>query len=210
LESPVHDGIVYVITCIVKTGAPASGTGAARTPDPRPGTAPPASAARVGGSAPPDTARLTANRADTAGYGASRPAPPPGYTTPPATDSAADQLPAPPREIATALFREFAGAVNTRAFTRITGAYSQPSDPEAVRLWQEFLIFVRDYTPRATVRSTTIDATTNPPTITASIDFRWAGDAGFDRTRPASFVGTGVPIPDGWQLRGVRLARKFW
>ena len=183
--------------------APASGAGAARTPDPRPATAPPASAG-------PDTARLTANRADTAGYVASRPAPPPGYTTPPATDSAADRLLAPSREIATALFREFAGAVNTRAFTRITGAYSQPSDPAAVRLWQEFLIFVRDYTPRATVRSTTVDATTNPPTITASIDFRWAGDAGFDRTRPATFVGIGVPIPDGWRLRGVRLAKKFW
>ena len=167
----------------------------------------------------PDTTRLAASRGDTAGrYDASRPAAPAtppaptsGYPAPAASrDSSADRLPAPPRDVASALFREFANAVNNRTFSRITGAYTQPSAPDEVKLWQDFLIFVRDYTPRAIVRSTAVDTTTNPPTITASIDFRWATDAGFDRTRSASFVGIGIPIPDGWQLRAVRLTKRFW
>jgi hypothetical protein len=122
----------------------------------------------------------------------------------------ADRSTGPTREIAAALFREFANTINTRTYSRITSAYTQPSDPAEVKLWQEFLVFVRDYTPRATARSATIDASTNPPTITASIDFRWSGDAGYDRSRQVTFVGYGVPIPDGWQLRGVRLSKKFW
>ena len=167
----------------------------------------------------PDTTRLSASRGDTAArYDASRPAAPatppaptPGNPAPAASpDSSADRLPAPSRDVASALFREFANAVNNRTFSRITGAYTQPSAPDEVKLWQDFLIFVRDYMPRAIVRSTAVDTTTTPPTITASIDFRWATDAGFDRTRSASFVGIGIPIPDGWQLRAVRLTKRFW
>ena len=92
----------------------------------------------------------------------------------------------------------------------MTHAYPQPTDPGEAKLWQEFLVFVRDYRPRATVRSTSVDPSTNPPTISATIDFRWASDAGFDRVRPASFTGIGIPIPEGWQLRGARLAKRFW
>ena len=211
-------------------GAPKTATATRGTASSRP-AATAGSAARVAANAPPpqptpptapparsDTSR-NANRSDTSGYAArsnttaTTPlAPPPsGYPAPtPARDSATDRLPAPSSEIAAALFREFANTINTRTYSRITSAYTQPSDPAEVRLWQEFLVFVRDYTPRATARSATIDASTNPPTITASIDFRWSGDAGYDRSRQVTFVGYGVPIPDGWQLRGVRLSKKFW
>jgi hypothetical protein len=163
-----------------------------------------------------DSSRLT--RADTAsGYGASRSAAPTYNAAPTSTPAApqppkdtADVIPVAPREIASALFKEFANAINARAYSRITSAFPQPSDPAAAKVWQDFLVFVRDYMPRATVRSTTVNDTSNPPTITAAIDFRWAGDAGFERTRSASFTGIGVPIPGGWQLRGARLAKKFW
>ena len=158
-----------------------------------------------------DSVRLT-NRLDTSGYGASRSA---AATSTPASaaagrDSASDKIPAAPREIASALFKEFANAVNARAYSRVTSAYPQPSDPAAARVWQDFLVFVRDYTPRATVRSTTVNESSDPPTITAAIDFRWTSDNGFDRMRTGTFVGIGVPIPGGWQLRGVRMAKKFW
>ena len=66
------------------------------------------------------------------------------------------------------LFRDFANVVNSRTYTRITAAYSQPSDAGDVKLWQEFLVFVRDYTPRATVRSVGVDSTTTPPVMTIS------------------------------------------
>jgi hypothetical protein len=112
--------------------------------------------------------------------------------------------------VANALFREFANVINSRTYSRITAAYSEPTDPAAVKLWQEFLVFVRDYTPRAVVRSVSIDSTTSPPTISAAIDFRWSTDAGFERVRPASFVGIGLPITDGWQLHRARLTKRFW
>lgn len=164
-----------------------------------------------------DSARLT-TRVDTgSGYGASRSAassaaPPPAAAAPsaPARDSTAYRIPPAPREIAAALFKEFANAVNAQSFSRITGAYTQPNDPAAVKLWQDFLLFVRDYTPRASVRSTTVNAATDPPTITATIDFRWSSDAGFERVRSGTFTGVGIPIPDGWQLHRVQLGKKFW
>ena len=71
-------------------------------------------------------------------------------------------------------------------------------------------MFVRDYTPRATVRSTTVNESSNPPTITATIDFRWSSDAGFERVRSGTFVGIGLPIPGGWQLHRVQLGKRFW
>ena len=167
----------------------------------------------------PDSMRLT-TRVDTgAGYPASRstpttpapaPAPPAASAPAAARDSAPDRIPPAPREIASALFKEFANAINARAYSRITGAYSQPNEPAEVGLWQGFLVFVRDYTPRATVRSTKVNASSNPPTITGTIDFRWSGDTGFERVRSATFVGIGVPIPGGWQLHRVRLAKRFW
>jgi hypothetical protein len=49
-----------------------------------------------------------------------------------------------------------------------------------------------------------------PPTIIATIDFRWAGDSGFERVRSGTFTGIGVPIPGGWQLRRAELGKKFW
>jgi hypothetical protein len=127
----------------------------------------------------------------------------------PARDSV-ERVPVPTRDITNALYREFASYINSRTYSRITAAYSQPADAAAVTLWQDFLVFVRDYNPRAVVRSTSVDASTNPPTITASIDFRWSGDAGFDRVRAGSFVGIGVPVSGGWQLHKVRLAKRFW
>ena len=176
-----------------------------------------------------DSVRLTTSRVDSSSYGASRPAPstaastspstasappasPPTASPPPtpARDSSAYRIPAPPRDVAAGLFKEFASAINSRTYSRITAAYSQPNDAVAVTLWQEFLIFVRDYTPRAVVRSTNVDTSTNPPTITANIDFRWSTDAGFDRVRGASFTGIGVPVSGGWQLVRVQLAKKFW
>jgi len=167
-----------------------------------------------------DSARLTSSRTDTgAGYSASRsaaqpatpPNPAPASSAPPvARDSSTDRIPPPPRDVASALFKEFANTINSRTYTRIIGAYSQPSDPAEVKVWQEFLVFVRDYRPRATMRSTSVNESTNPPTITANLDFRWATDTGFERVRTVSFVGIGIPIPDGWQLRGVRLTKKFW
>jgi serine/threonine-protein kinase len=195
----------------------------AAVPDPRAATATNQQSTPVPPVAPPtvplarpDSVRLT-SRVDTgAGYGASRTAPPTSSPTPaspapaPARDTADDRIPPAPREIATALFKEFANAINARAYSRITGAYSQPNDPAAIKLWQDFLVFVRDYTPRATVRSTTVNESSNPPTITATIDFRWSSDAGFERTRAGTFVGIGVPIPGGWQLHRAHLERKFW
>jgi hypothetical protein len=112
--------------------------------------------------------------------------------------------------VAEALFKEFASAVNRKTYSRITSAYSQPADAAGVKLWQDFLVFVRDYSPRATVRSTKVDDSTYPPTISATIDFRWTGDAGYDRTRAGTFVGIGVPIQGGWQLHRVELGKRFW
>jgi hypothetical protein len=128
----------------------------------------------------------------------------------PTRDSTTDRIPPATREVAAALFKDFANSINARSYTRITTAYSQPNDPAEVRLWQELLIFIRDYTPRATVRSTNVDTSTNPPTVTANLDFRWSGDAGFDRVRAGTFVGIAVPVSGGWQLHRVRLAKKFW
>jgi serine/threonine-protein kinase len=169
-----------------------------------------------------DSVRLTTNRVDSSGYGASRPAastptpaasaataaPPPA--TPAARDSSADRIPPASREVAAALFKDFASSINSRTYSRITAAYSQPNDAAAAVVWRDFLVFVRDYTPRAVVRSTNVDASTNPPTITANIDFRWSTDAGFDRVRGGSFTGIGVPVSGGWQLVRVQLAKKFW
>jgi hypothetical protein len=112
--------------------------------------------------------------------------------------------------VATELAREFATVINRRVYSRILTAYSQPSEPAAVTLWQDFLIFVRDYMPRAVVRSVAVDTTTNPATITVEMNVRWSTDAGFDRTRPATFTGVGVAVPSGWQLHRVRLASRFW
>jgi serine/threonine-protein kinase len=190
----------------------AAGRGATVSPAPTPSLATPPSAAPAVPRVRTDSVRLT-TRVDTgAGYAqppsASTSAAPPAAT--PSRDLSADRIPPAPREIASALFKEFANAVNAQSFSRITGAYTQPNDPAAVKLWQDFLVFVRDYTPRATVRSTTVNETTYPPTITATIDFRWTSDAGFDRTRAGTFTGVGLPIPNGWQLRRVELAKRFW
>ena len=109
------------------------------------------------------------------------------------------------------LFRELANSVSSRAYSRITTAYSQPSDASDGKLWQDFLVFVRDYTPRATVRSVGVDSTTSPPSISATIDFRWSTDTGFERVRPASFVGVALPTATGgWVLQRTRLTKKFW
>jgi hypothetical protein len=176
----------------------------------------------------PDTTRRTFVRTDSGNSsGASRAAasasattgspaaPASGKTgaaaTPPPRDSSADVIPIPTRDIATVLFRDFANVVNSRTYTRITAAYSQPSDAGDVKLWQEFLVFVRDYTPRATVRSVAVDSTTSPPIMSATIDFRWSTDAGFERVRPATFVGVGLPTrTGGWALHRARLTKKFW
>jgi hypothetical protein len=56
-----------------------------------------------------------------------------------------------------------------------------------------------------------VDSTTSPPTISATIDFRWSTDAGFERVRPAAFVGVGLPATTGgWTLHRARLTKKFW
>jgi serine/threonine protein kinase len=165
----------------------------------------------------PDSVRLTP-RVDTgAGYGAARPVPP---TSPPPASSVSpnvatvrdsiDRIPPAPRDVAEALFKEFATAINRKSYSRITSAYSQPADAAGVKLWQDFLVFVRDYSPRATVRSTNVNDSAYPPTISATIDFRWTGDAGYDRTRVGTFVGIGVPIQGGWQLHRVELGKRFW
>jgi serine/threonine-protein kinase len=213
------------VTSAPVSPAPIAGAGAARSPAPAGGSregagvrqaiaSPPSSVPPAVPRARLDSARLT-TRVDTTGYGAARSGATPTTSTPapaaPATrDSAADVIPVAPREIASALFKEFANAINGRSYSRITSAFPQPSDPTAAKVWADFLVFVRDYTPRATVRSSVVNETSTPPTITATIDFRWSSDAGFDRVRSGSFVGIGVPIPGGWQLRGVKLAKKFW
>jgi serine/threonine-protein kinase len=210
--------------------------GASAAPPPRTtGTQPPAGRTTSTGTptvvptvplARPDTLPLIASRADTArGNSASRatgspaspasPTPAPAASAgrnvaPAARDSSAEPLPNPSRDVANSLFRDFAGYINSRTYTRITAAYSQPTDAAESRLWQDFLIFVRDYTPRATVRSVNIDSTTSPATISAQIDFRWSTDAGFERTRPANFVGLAYPVTGAWQLHRARLAKKFW
>ena len=112
--------------------------------------------------------------------------------------------------MAEALFKEFATALNRKSYSRITSAYSQPADAAGIKLWQEFLVFVRDYSPRATVRSVTVNESAYPPTISATFDFRWTGDAGFDRMRAATFVGIALPIQGGWQLHRVELGKRFW
>jgi hypothetical protein len=165
-----------------------------------------------------DSSRLTSRPDSGVAYGATRSASASAATTTvptppsaPKVDSASsDRIPPAPKEVADALFKEFATAVNGRVYTRITAAYQQPSDAQAVQLWQDFLVFVRDYTPNARVRSTMVVTATDPPTITATIDFRWSTDAGFDRARSATFTGVGVPISGGWQLRRVSLAKRFW
>jgi serine/threonine-protein kinase len=200
-----------------------------RAPSPPTATSSPASSsarpAAPGGTpatvAPlrPDSVRLT-TRVDTGagygpGYGAARPASPtpapasPSPNAAPVRDSV-DRIPPAPRDIAEALFKEFANAVNRKSYSRITSAYSQPADAAGVKLWQDFLVFVRDYSPRATVRSTKVNDSAYPPTISATIDFRWTGDAGYDRTRVGTFVGIGVPIQGGWQLHRVELDKRFW
>lgn len=185
------------------TAAPKAATSAGE-----PVTPPPVPLAR------PDTSRLTTYRAETSGSGAARPSPAPTASAdpPPTTphDSAPERIPAPTRDIATALFTEFASAITSRTYSRLVAAYSQPTEPDAVSLWQNFLIFVRDYTPRATVRSVTVDSTSNPPRITANLEFRWTGDAGYDRTRAGTFTGVGLPVPNGWQLHRAQLTRRFW
>jgi|KBSSwiStaDraftv2_1062776.scaffolds.fasta_scaffold110784_1 serine/threonine-protein kinase len=205
---------------------------AAPSPDPRTATdsRTPASQRTLPPPVPlarPDTTRRTFVRTDSGtASGASRAAAPASATTgspaapasgktssatPAPRDSSADVIPVPTRDIATALFREFANVINSRTYTRITAAYSQPSDAGDVKLWQDFLVFVRDYTPRATVRSVGVDSTTSPPTISATIDFRWSTDAGFERVRPATFVGVGLPATTGgWTLHRARLTKKFW
>ena len=77
-------------------------------------------------------------------------------------------------------------------------------------MWADFLVFVRDYTPRALVRSTSVNASANPPTISGVIEFRWSSDAGYDRTRAATFTGYAIPITGGWRLRGVVMDKRFW
>jgi serine/threonine protein kinase len=165
----------------------------------------------------PESTRLASRVDSSAGYGSkaapssSTPAPAASSPAPAASrDSAADRIPPAPKEIASALFKEFASAINGQSFSRITGAYTQPSDPAAVKLWQEFLVFIRDYKPNAIVRSTSVNDSAYPPTIIATIDFRWAGDSGFERVRSGTFTGIGVPIPGGWQLRRAELGKKFW
>jgi eukaryotic-like serine/threonine-protein kinase len=167
----------------------------------------------------PDSVRLT-TRVDTgagAGYGATRPgSPSPAPSASPASPNAAprrdsvDRIPPAPPDVAEALFKEFATAINRKSYSRITSAYSQPADEAGVKLWQDFLVFVRDYSPRATVRSTKVNDTAYPPTISATIDFRWTGDAGYDRTRVGTFVAIGVPIQGGWQLHRVERGKRFW
>jgi len=204
-----------VVRAPAATGTGASASASTGQPSTPPATPPTVPILR------PDSVRLTTNRVDsTAGYPASRAtaaAPtastattPPPANPPAAARDSAERIPAAPREVASALYKEFAGAISARTYSRITAAYSQPTDAAAVTLWQDFLVFVRDYNPRAVVRSTSVDASTNPPTITASIDFRWSSDAGFDRVRSGTFVGIGVPVSGGWQLHKVRLAKKFW
>jgi serine/threonine-protein kinase len=164
----------------------------------------------------PDTSRPTR---DTASYPTTRPnatVPPPAPATssasPPATPArdSVERVAVPTRDIANALYRELASYINSRTYTRITAAYSEPSTAADVKLWQDFLIFVRDYTPRATVRSVGVDSSTSPAMVTATIDFRWATDAGFERTRPATFVGAALPVVGGWQLHRAHLTKKFW
>jgi serine/threonine-protein kinase len=152
-----------------------------------------------------DSSRLITNRTDS--NAASSSAPP---ATAAARDSAVS-IPAPSRDVASDLFKDFATAINQRSYSRITASYSEPSDAASVKLWQEFLIFVRDYTPRVTVRSVTINPATTPPTITAELAFRWSSDAGFDRTRAATFSGVALPTNSGgWQLHRAHLTKKFW
>jgi hypothetical protein len=165
----------------------------------------------------PDTTRLATNRPDSSTAAkpnavAATPTPPPAPTYQPATPArdSVERLPVPTRDITNALYREFASYVNSRTYSRITAAYSEPRAPADVKLWQEFLIYVRDYTPRASVRSVSVDSSTSPATITATIDFRWSTDAGFERVRPATFVGAALPVTGGWQLHTARLTKKFW
>jgi len=164
----------------------------------------------------PDTSRRTANRTDTGTTAVARPGTTPPtpvpttYTAPPAARDSVERIPVPTRDIASVLYRDFASYVNSRTYSRITAAYSEPSAAADVKLWQDFLIFVRDYTPRATMRSVSVDSSTSPATVTATIDFRWSTDAGFERTRPATFVGSALPVAGTWQLHRARLTKKFW
>ena len=167
-----------------------------------------------------ESQRLTSNRDSTTAASSSTAARTSGYPTPagsttaapaPATrDSASGAIAAAPPEISAALFREFANAITARSFGRLTAAFPQPSDQAAAKVWADFLVFVRDYTPRALVRSTSVNASANPPTISGVIEFRWSSDAGYDRTRAATFTGYAIPITGGWQLRGVAMDKRFW
>ena len=127
------------------------------------------------------------------------------------TAATAGTRPTPTREAAEGLFRRFVAAINARSTDQIASVYTDGSGPGDSRLRREFLGFVRDATPRATIRSATVGApVADGVAVSATIEFAWTNNAGIPRTRAGTFTGAMSSTSGSWVLRDVRLSAKFW
>ena len=119
--------------------------------------------------------------------------------------------PALAQPVAEALFNELAAAINARSIPRVAALYAEGRQPVDARMQRDFVKFVRDAQPLASVQRVQSGAVSSSGVaMTSAVRFAWRNNAGIPYDRIGRFTGLAVYSNGTWILRDVRLVTKFW
>ena len=119
--------------------------------------------------------------------------------------------PALAQPVAEGLFNELAAAINARSIPRVAALYPEGGQPVDARMQRDFVKFVRDAQPLASLQHVQLGAIgASGVTMSSALRFAWRNNAGIPYDRIGRFTGLAVYSNGTWILRDVRLVAKFW
>jgi hypothetical protein len=125
--------------------------------------------------------------------------------------AAAATTPTLAQPVAETLFHEFAAAISARSIPRVAAVYAEGREPADARMQRDFMKFVRDAQPLASVQRVQIGAVSpSGVAMTSAVRFAWRNNAGIPYDRIGRFTSVAVYSNGTWILKDVRLVSKFW
>jgi hypothetical protein len=112
--------------------------------------------------------------------------------------------------MADTLFNALAVIINARALEN-SGAYATGAQAGDAQMQRDFLRFVRDVRPLASVQRVHVGSVgPSGAELTSAMHITWRNQSGRPFDRLARFSGLAIYTSDGWALRNVRLLTRFW
>jgi hypothetical protein len=125
--------------------------------------------------------------------------------------TAAAAMPVLTQAVADTIFNALAVVINARALGGVSGVLATGGQAGDAQMQRDFLTFLRDVKPLASVQRVHIGAPgASGVELTSAMHFTWRTQAGRPNDRLARFSGLAVYTSDGWALRDVRLLTRFW